>query len=59
MYFLTPVFGLGLGQGVDFTSACDKKNNNNNKNPTLNFLKGTVQGDVEQGVGMRDEGYVI
>ena len=37
-------------------------NNNNNekkkkkKNPHLNFLKGTVLGDKEQGVGIRDKG---
>ena len=49
----TPVLGLGLG--VDFTFAWDN-NNDNNKNPHLNFLKGTVLGDKDQGVGMRDEG---
>ena len=26
------------------------------KNPRLNFLKGTVLGDKEQGVGIRDKG---
>ena len=35
-------------------------NNNNNddekKNPHLNFLKGTVLGDKEHGVGIRDKG---
>ena len=35
-------------------------NNNNNekkkKNPNQNFLKGTVLGDKEQGVGIRDKG---
>ena len=35
-------------------------NNNNNekkkKNPHLDFLKGTVLGDKEQGVGIRDKG---
>ena len=39
---------------------CHKKNNKNNKNknksPHLNFLKGTVLEDKEQGVGIRDEG---
>ena len=56
-----PVLGLGLG--VDFTFAWDNNNNDNNnkdnnndKNPHLNFLKGTVLGDKEQGVGMGDEG---
>ena len=34
----------------------NKNNNNNNKNPHLNFLKGTVLGDKEQGVGIRDNG---
>ena len=52
MYFQTPVLGLGLG--VDFIFAWDK-NKNNNKNPHLNFLKGKVQGDKEQGVGIRDK----
>ena len=47
---------LGLGQGVDFTFNCDNNKNNNNKNPHLNFLKGTVRGDKEQGVGIRDKG---
>ena len=48
-----PVLGLGLG--VDFTFAWDNNNNNNNndKNPHLNFLKGTVLGDKEQGEGIR------
>ena len=53
----TPVLGLGLG--VDFTFAWDYKNNNkkkNNKNPHLNFSKGTVLGEKEQGVGIRDKG---
>ena len=31
-------------------------NNNNNKNPHLNFVKGTVLGDKERG---RDKGYGI
>ena len=44
----TPVLGLGLG--VDFTFAWD------NKNPHLNFLKGTVLGDKEQGLGITDKG---
>ena len=51
----TPVLGLGLG--VDFTFAWDNNNNNNdNNNPHLNFVKGTVLGDKEQGVGIRDKG---
>ena len=48
---------LGLELGVDFTFAWDNKNNN--KNPHLNFLKGTVLGDKEQGVGIRDKGQRI
>ena len=52
---------LGQGLVVDFTFAWDNNNNNNNnnkndKNPHLNFLKGTVLGDKEQGVGIRDKG---
>ena len=54
----TPV--LGLGVGVDFTFAWDNNNNNDNNhnhnNPHLNFVKGTVLGDKEQGVGIRDKG---
>ena len=53
----TPVLGLGLG--VDFTFAADNhknhKNENENDNPHLNFVKGTVLGDEEQGVGIRKE----
>ena len=47
----TPVLGLGLG--VDFTFAWDNKNN---KDPHLNLLKGTVIGDKEQRVAIRDKG---
>ena len=47
----TPVLGLGLG--VDFSFAWD---NHNHNNPHLNFMKGTVLGDKEQGVGIRDKG---
>ena len=52
----TPVLGLGLG--VDFTFAWDnhKNHKNENDNPHLNFVKGTVLGDKEQGVGIRDKG---
>ena len=56
----TPVLGLGLG--VDFTFAWDNhKNhkNHNHNNPPLNFVKGTVLGDKEQGVGIRDKGLGI
>ena len=55
----TPVLGLGLG--VDFTFAGDNhknhKNHKNHNNPHLNFVKGTVLGDKEQGVGIRDKGW--
>ena len=56
----TPVLGLGLG--VDFTFAGDNHNNHNHhnhkndNNPHLNFVKGTVVVDKEQGVGIRDKG---
>ena len=57
-YCRTPVLGLGLG--VDFSFAWDdndKHNDNNEKNnPHLNFVKGRVLGDKEQGVGIRDKG---
>ena len=56
----TPVLGLGLG--VDFTFALnnndnhnDNNHNDNDNNPYLNFLKGTILGDKEQGVGIRDK----
>ena len=55
--YQTPVLGLGLG--VDFTFAWGNNNNNinhNHNNPHLNFVKGTVLGDKEQGVGIRDKG---
>ena len=32
-----------------------KNKNNKNKNPHLNLLKGTVLGDKDQGVGIRDK----
>ena len=53
---------LGLGLGVDFTFARDNhknhnhKNHKNDNNPHLNFVKGTILGDKEQGVGIRDKG---
>ena len=59
----TPVLDLGLE--VDFTLAWDNNTNNNNnndnndnndKNHHLNFLKGTVLGYKEQGVGERNKG---
>ena len=34
----------------------NKNNNEKKKNPHLNFLKGTVLGDKEQGVGITDKG---
>ena len=45
---------LGQGLGVDFIFAWD--NNNNDKNPYLNFLKGTVLGDKEQGIRVKGSG---
>ena len=53
--FFVELQGLGLKLGVDFTFAWDN-NNNNDKNPHLNFWKGTALGDKEQGVGIRDKG---
>ena len=50
----TPVLGLGLG--VDFTFAGDNLKNHNHNNPHLNFVKGIVLRDKEQGVGIRDKG---
>ena len=42
--------------GVDFTFA-SWDNNDNNNNPYLNFLKGALLGDKDQGVGvMYNEG---
>ena len=51
---------LGLGLGVDFTFTWDNNNDNDNNdndknNPHLNFLKGTVLGSKEQGLGIRDK----
>ena len=54
-YCQTPVLGLGLG--VDFTFAWDNHNHNyNHNNPHLNFVRKTVLGDKELGVGIRDKG---
>ena len=53
-YCQPPVLGLGLG--VDFTFAWENHNNHNHNNPHLNFLKGTVLGVKEQGLGIRDKG---
>ena len=54
----TPVLGQGLG--VNFTFAWDNNNendnNDNDKNTHLNFLKETVFGDKDKGVGIRDDG---
>ena len=55
-YCRNPAWSLGLG--VDFTFAWDNYNNdiNDNHNPHLNFLKGTVLVDKDKGVGIRDKG---
>ena len=47
LYCQTPVLGLGLG--VDFTFAWD--NNNDKKNPHLNFLERNSM----RGYGMKDK----
>ena len=53
----TPVLGLGLGVDFTFTQDNNGNNPNNNKNNThLNFLKGTVLGDKEQGSGISGKG---
>ena len=45
---------LGLILGVKFTFTLDNNHNDNNdNNPHLNFLKGTVLGVKEQGLGIR------
>ena len=51
----TPVLGLGLGVDFTFTWDNNKNNHNDNNNPHLNFVKRTVLGDKEQGVGIRDK----
>ena len=58
-YCQTPVLCLGLG--VDFTFAWDNHNNHNQYNPHLNFVKGPVLGDKEQGlrIAIRDKGQRI
>ena len=48
-------FELGLGLGVDSTFPRDNNNNKKNKNPHLNFSKGTVLGVKEQGLGIMDK----
>ena len=53
----TPVLDLGLRVDFTFTWDNNNKNNDNNDNkynPHLDFVKGTVLGDKEQGVGIRD-----
>ena len=53
---------LGLRLGVDFTFTLDNNDNhndnndNNDNNPHQYFLKGTVLGVKEQGLGIRDKG---
>ena len=61
---------LGLRLEVDFTFTWDNNDNNNSdnnnndnnnndndkNNPHLNFLKGTVLGGKERGLGVRDKG---
>ena len=51
---------------VDFAFSLDNNHNHknhndndNDNNPHLNFLKGTVLGDKEQGVEIRDKGQEI
>ena len=44
----TPLLGLGVAW-----------NNKNKNNPVINFMKGAVLGNKEQGVGIRDKGLGI
>ena len=46
---------LGLGLGVDFVFSLSQEGQEEQE-PYLNFLKGTVPGDKEQGVGIRVKG---
>ena len=54
--FIVKLQVLSLRLGVDFTLTLDSNwnHNHNNENPHLNFLKGTVLGVKEQGLGIRD-----
>ena len=52
----TPVLGLGLGVDFTFAGDNDNDNDNNDNNPHQDFVKDTVLGDKEQGVGIRDKG---
>ena len=63
LFIIVELQVLGLGLGVDFTFAWDNNNNDNNnnnnkndKNPHLNFWKGTALRDKQQGVRIRDKG---
>ena len=50
---------LGPGLGVEFTFTLDNNDNDNNNdknNPPQNCLKGTVLGDKEHGLRIRDKG---
>ena len=51
----TPVLSLGLGVDFAFSGDNHKIHKNENNNPHLNFLKGTVLGGKEQGLGIRDK----
>ena len=46
---------MTLGPGVDFSFTLDNNHNDNN-NPHLDFLKGTILGVKEQELGIRDKG---
>ena len=46
---------LGLGLGVHFTFTWNNNHNDNDNNSHLNFLKWTVLGDKEQGVGIKNK----
>ena len=47
---------LGITMTRTMTNDNNDNANNDKNNPHLNFVKGTVLGDKEQGVGIRDKG---
>ena len=56
VYFHVGDFVVVFCQTPVFTFAWDNHKNHNYNNRHLNFVKGTVLGDKEQVVGIRDKG---